>query len=126
LEGRAFYILTDHKPLTYALTRVSDAWSVWQQWQLAAVAEYTTDIRHLSGASTVVADTLSLPAVAMVQLTKAAAVDYANLAKEQWRCTATKQLAEAASMQIVRVTMLGHNVLCDISTGTPWPLVPPK
>jgi transposase InsO family protein len=126
LEGRAFHILTDHKPLTHALTRVSDAWSARQQRQLAAVAEYTTDIRHLSGTSNVVADALSRPAVAVVQLADSAAVDYADMAAEQQRCAATQQLAEAASLQVVRVAMHGHNVLCDISTGTPRPLVPPK
>jgi hypothetical protein len=30
LEGRAFYIITDHKPLVFALHSVSDAWSARQ------------------------------------------------------------------------------------------------
>jgi RNase H-like domain found in reverse transcriptase len=38
LEGRQFCIWTDHKPLTYTLTRASDAWSPRQQRQLSAVA----------------------------------------------------------------------------------------
>jgi hypothetical protein len=73
-----------------------------------------------------VADALSRPAVGVVQLAESAAVDYANLAAEQQRCTATQQLAKAASLQVVRVVMHRHNVLCDISTGMPRPLVPPK
>jgi RNase H-like domain found in reverse transcriptase len=59
LEGRPFYVLTDHKPLTYAVHRVSDAWSARQQRQMAYVAEYTSDIRHVAGAQNVVADALS-------------------------------------------------------------------
>ncbi len=35
LEGRQFTIYTDHKPLTYALSRTSDPWSAWQARQLS-------------------------------------------------------------------------------------------
>jgi hypothetical protein len=31
LDGRSFHILTDHKPLTQALHRVSDPWTSRQQ-----------------------------------------------------------------------------------------------
>ena len=51
LEGRRLYVLSDHKLLTFALHRQSDAWSalhrqsdVWsarQQWHLTYVAQYT-------------------------------------------------------------------------------------
>ena len=33
LEGQKFFIWSDHKPLTYALHRVSDPWSDRQQCQ---------------------------------------------------------------------------------------------
>jgi len=61
LEGQSFQIWTDHKPLTFALSRVSDAWSPRQQRQLAFLAEYTADIRHVPGSDNIVADTLSRP-----------------------------------------------------------------
>jgi hypothetical protein len=61
LGGRRFAIFTDHKPLTYALARVSDPWTARQSRQLSYVAEYTSDIRHIAGAANVVADTLSRP-----------------------------------------------------------------
>jgi transposase InsO family protein len=51
----------NHKPLTYALARVSDPWTARQSRQLSYVAEYTSDIRHIDGAANVVADTLSRP-----------------------------------------------------------------
>ena len=44
LEGRRFYVLTDHKPLTFALHRLSDAWSAREQRQLSYVVEYTSDL----------------------------------------------------------------------------------
>ncbi len=61
LEGRKFTVYTDHKPLTYAISRVSDPWTARQSRQLAYVAEYTSDIHHIAGAENIVADTLSLP-----------------------------------------------------------------
>jgi len=62
VEGRVFHILTDHKPLTHALHRVSEPWTARQQRQLSYLAEHTSDIRHLSGLDNVVADALSRPA----------------------------------------------------------------
>jgi hypothetical protein len=61
LEGRPFQIWTDHKPLTHALSRVSDPWTPRQQRQLAYIAEYSSDIRFVPGSENVVADTLSRP-----------------------------------------------------------------
>jgi hypothetical protein len=61
LEGRQFHVLTDHKPLTTALHRVSEPRSAKQQRQLAYIAEYTADIRHIASIDSVVADALSRP-----------------------------------------------------------------
>ena len=47
LEGRRFYVLTGHKPLTFALHRLGDAWSARQQRQLSYLAEYTSDLWHV-------------------------------------------------------------------------------
>jgi len=63
LDGRAFTIYTDHKSLTTAINRASDPWTARQCHQLAYVAEYTSDIRHIAGTSNVVADALSRPPV---------------------------------------------------------------
>jgi hypothetical protein len=61
LEAKEFYILTDHKPLTYALHRVSEPWSARQQRHLSYLAEFTADVRHVAGKDNVVADALSRP-----------------------------------------------------------------
>ena len=61
VEGRKFTIYTDHKPLTFALKRTTDPWTARQCRQLAFVAEYTSDLRHLAGKDNVVADALSRP-----------------------------------------------------------------
>jgi len=54
--------MTDHKPLTFALHRISDALSARQQRHLSFLAEFTSDVHHMPGAENVVADTLSRPA----------------------------------------------------------------
>ncbi len=46
LEGRPF-TTTDHKPLMFALGKVSEPWTAMQSRQLSYVAEFTTDIQHI-------------------------------------------------------------------------------
>jgi hypothetical protein len=62
LEGRSFVVFTDHKPLVGALHRRSDPISARQQRHLSFVAEFAPVIRHITGESNIVADTLSRPA----------------------------------------------------------------
>jgi hypothetical protein len=66
LEGRAFTIYMNHKLLTTAINLASDPWTAQQCRQLAYVAEYTSDIRHIAGTSNVVADALSQPPVPLL------------------------------------------------------------
>jgi hypothetical protein len=59
LDGQRFAVFTDHKPLTYSLSRVSDPRTARQCGQLSYVVEFTSDIRHIAGAANLVADILS-------------------------------------------------------------------
>jgi hypothetical protein len=58
LEARHFTIFTDHKPVIYAFQQKWDKSSLRQLNHLDFVAQFTTDIRHISGQD-VVADNLS-------------------------------------------------------------------
>ena len=60
LEGRRFTIFTDHKPLCGALDSAVER-SPRQTQDLSFVAEYSSDIRHVSGSANIVADALSRP-----------------------------------------------------------------
>jgi cleavage and polyadenylation specificity factor subunit 1 len=62
LEGRPFQLWTDHKPLIFALSRVSPPTSGRQQRHLAFISEYTNHLVYVPGTSNVVADALSCPA----------------------------------------------------------------
>jgi transposase InsO family protein len=132
LEGRAFTIYTDHKPLTYAVGRTSDPWTGRQARQLAYIAEFTSDIRHIAGKENTIADALSRPPPAappVVQCVAAveameALLDYAGLAARQLQCAETQRAATASSLLIKPVNLNGITILCDVSTGTPRPVIP--
>jgi hypothetical protein len=64
LEGRSFVVFTDNKPLVGALHRRSDPVSARQQRHLSFIAKFALTIRHITGESNIVADTLSRPATA--------------------------------------------------------------
>jgi hypothetical protein len=55
LEVRHFIIFTDHKPITYAFQQKWDKCSARQFSHLDLVAQFTTDIRHISGQDNIVA-----------------------------------------------------------------------
>jgi hypothetical protein len=59
LEARHFTIFTDHKVITYAFQQKWDNCSPRQFNHLDFVAQFTPDIRHISGQDNVVADAFS-------------------------------------------------------------------
>jgi cleavage and polyadenylation specificity factor subunit 1 len=135
LEGRDFIVYTDHKPLVGALHRTSDPWTSRQCRQLSYVAEYTSDIRHISGKNNVVADTLSrppqaaLPAPASPAPVAAVAATFPPSLPFTLQELQAAQMSEPAassstSLQLQRVQWEGCDITCSFSTGSPWPLVP--
>ena len=133
LEGQKFFIWSDHKPLTYALHRVSDPWSARQQRHLAYVAEYTSEIRHVAGADNVVADSLSRPPAvadqppavgAVVPPASTGPLNWTELAAEQATCEQLQQLQKSSSLQLQLVSLQDVPVWCDVSTGAIRPLIP--
>jgi hypothetical protein len=74
LEGRKFRIFTDHKPLIAAMTRVTPPLSARQQRHLSFLAEFTSNLRHTSGHTNVVADALSRPPPEKIKESAAAVI----------------------------------------------------
>ncbi|CAI5673972.1 unnamed protein product [Oreochromis niloticus] len=123
LEGRNFTAYVDHKPLTFAMSKVSDPWSARQQRQLAAISEFTTDIQHVAGKSNHVADCLSRVLVSPVYV----GVDYAAMAAEQHAdpdILALQSMKTGLVLEDTPVWDGGPRLLCDVSTGRPRPVVP--
>ena len=54
-EGRIFFVNTDHKPLTFVMSSVTERASLRQTRHLAFIAEFTTDIRYVKGETNFVA-----------------------------------------------------------------------
>ena len=121
LEGCQFSLFTDHKPLAFALNKVSDAWSARQQRQLSVISEYTMDIRHVAGKDNVVADALSRTVISAIS----GGIDFSALA--------AAQLADPVDMAACRTAITGlqlkdipfgpnnTTLLCDVSLGRPRP-----
>ena len=59
LEGREFYVLTDHRPFTHALFSSSSHYSPQETQHLDFISQFTSDIHHVQGKDNPVADALS-------------------------------------------------------------------
>ena len=59
LEGRIFSVLTDHKPITYAMKNVSKNRTARQERHMSYISEFTSDIQHIKGSDNGPADALS-------------------------------------------------------------------
>merc|ERR1739842_239079 len=57
--GLKFTVYTDHQPILAALLKTTEPTSGRQARQLAAIAEATSDVRHVDGKDNLVADALS-------------------------------------------------------------------
>lgn len=127
LEGRTFFVMTDHKPLTYALTSSSETHTPREIRQMAYVMEFTTDIRFVPGKDNSVADALSRIGVNTCS-TERNAVDYEELAAAQSTDTTLPHLRETTSLNLqdIKIPECKATLVCDVSTGQPRPYVPEK
>ena len=151
LEGRSFTIFMDHKPLCGAMSSAVEK-SPRQTRHLSFVAEFCTDIRHVSGESNVVADALSRPSgivdaddsspsflaahvICALKLPLCPGLDLHALADSQSVAEFDGLGAGASSLRIKSLplappsspsaaTCPPSSILCDVSQDRPRPLVP--
>mgnify|MGYP003339514809 CR=1 FL=1 len=150
LEGRQFTVFTDHRPLLGALTKVADMKSDRQRRQLSFISEFALQIRHISGESNVVADTLSRPssaasdqrgpvardtdlALGLHHLSAVSGpatpppqppVDVADIAAAQPSCADCQRARVSPSLRVQEVEVAGTKVLVETSSGVFRLLVP--
>jgi transposase InsO family protein len=122
VEGRELIVYTDHKPLTFALSKVGTANETARRArQLMFISEFTNDIRHIEGTNNVVADALSR----VETITCPAVVDFAELAHAQQADTqVTRPHASTARFATITIPSTDKVIYCEISTNTPRPYVP--
>lgn len=120
LEARHFTIYTDHKPISYAFNERKHNCSPRQYRHLDYIAQFTTDIRHISGKDNVVADTLS-----RVEELEAP-INLARLAESQIVDPELLQyLSDSSSLRLQKLVLPGcrEPLYCDVSTPTPRPFI---
>ncbi|BHF67339.1 hypothetical protein SprV_0301036500 [Sparganum proliferum] len=122
-EGRDFSVHTDHKPLTYALKAKPDRYSPREVRHLDYISQFTADIRYVRGSDNVVADALSRPDIN----THTSDFDLAKLADLQTADESIADLRTSTTLQLRDAPLPSSpgTILCDWSTGTPRPVVPP-
>lgn len=127
LEGRTFCIFTDHKPLTYALSAVTDRHTPRASRHLDYISQFTTDIRHIKGADNCAADALSRMEVNAASTGTHPVIDFTAMAAAQSDDPDLRRLQSTQSPLILKDTPLPCSevpLICDVSTGVPRPLVP--
>lgn len=122
LEGRQFLIRTDHKPLVYAFKQKLDKASPRQIRQLDFIAQFSTDIEHISGNQNVVADFLSrIESVSMPII-----VSLEELAEFQKEDDELKSLLTNSSLKLQKLILTGSTspIFCDCSSEDIRPYIP--
>ena len=127
LEGRNFFVNTDHKSLTFVMLSVTERASLRQTRHLAFIVEFTTDIRYVKGKTNFVADALSRPSVSVID--NGPAINYKDLSIDQAQDAELTRLRHSTSSTMnFKLLKLFDNqqIWCDVSTGHNRPYITAK
>ena len=128
LKGRPFHVLTDHKPLTFALNTRSDRYSHRKVRHLDYISQFTLNIRHVHGMDNVVADALSRVEANAILFGQPPTVNFADIAKTQATDHQLQALKFSPNSTLVvealPIANSHHPLFCDTSTCTQRPIVP--
>ena len=129
VEGRQFQVLTDHKPLAYALSSDSAGYTPRQVRHLDYISQFTSDIRHVKCVHNATADALSRIEVCSLG-DKPEGIDFTEMALAQGNDPDTLRLLNGTNtssslvLQPIPLENKDLTILCDVSTGVPCLVVP--
>jgi hypothetical protein len=124
LEGQTFFILTDHKPLTFAFAQKPEKCTPRQFRHLDFISQFTTDVRYVPGPENIPADTLSR--IGSIS----SAGDFRALSMAQENDAELQEFLRPdanTGLRLEKITIPGTNLTlyCDATTGEPRPFVTP-
>lgn len=112
LEGRQFFILTDHKTLPYTLTSSGKSYTPRELRHMSFILEFTHDIRFIHDHQNSVADAFSRPELQVgVQRTDSELRHH-------------PQTSSTPKFLDIKLPDSDATSSCDVSAGRPRPFVP--
>lgn len=124
VEGRNFVVLTDHKPLTFALNKRTTNENPRRIRHLDFISQYTTEIKYISGKENTVADTLSR----INEISTPTLLDFSSIADAQKEDEEFNQLLALPSSKSIFKKILIPNtnktIICEASTENAKPYLP--
>ena len=126
VEGRTFHVLTDHKPLVFALSTHSDTYTPRQICHLNYISQFTNDIHHIKGANNPAADALSQIEINALQTSESELLELEEMARVQQDDPDLTKLRSSSSLILEDIPLPQTNmtIVCDVSKGVPRPYVP--
>ena len=127
LEGRNFFVNTDHEPLTFVMSSVTERASLRQTRHLSFIAEFTTDIIYVKGETNFVADALSRPSVSVID--DGPVINYKELSIDQAKDAEFTRLRHSttSTMNFNLFKSFDNQLIwCDVSTGHNRPYLTAK
>ena len=127
VEGKEFYVLTDHKPLTSALFAKADKYSARESRHLDTIAQFTSDIRFVKGTENSAADALSRASISHISVPgDLTPVDFSQIAAAQANDAELRTLLLHPMSSSMKQSMLpsGQIIHFDTATDIPRPFVP--
>ena len=117
-------MITDHKPLTFALTSKLSQPTPWQVCHLNYISQFTTDIRCIKGKDNPVADTLSH--LGAIHCDNCPPVSFQDIANAQHDDSELSQLLSSSTSLKLQATSLPTSkdtIIRDVSTRVLHPLI---
>lgn len=113
LEGRVFYIETDHKPITFAFKQRSENASPRQTNYLSFISQFTTDIRFIRGEENHAADLLSrIESISTASLYERLLNSQEN--DEELAKMLTGELSHSLNLQPISFPEFSKPIYCDV------------